>query len=130
MVSWRWSRASERAAGDGDLGADDVDGRGVGVGLGGGGEVGGAGGGGGVGEGGGFAGAAHGGVEVELGEAGAGVGLDHGVGAEHRLRGGEVLPRVGAEVVAAEDEVGAREGDRGRRWPRRSARKAAGVMPV
>ena len=52
-----------------------------------------------------LAGAAHRRVEVQLGEAGPGVGLDHHPRLGHGGLGAEALPGVGAEMVAAEDDA-------------------------
>src|SRR3954468_16576161 len=49
--------------------------------------------------------AAHGAVEVQLAESRGRKGADHHLGLFHRLLGGEALPGVGAEVVAAEDDA-------------------------
>ena len=97
--------AGAGAAGGRDLGADDeeeaVGGDRLGRRAG---ERGGAGDGLVVGQLGGLARAALGAVEVDLGEAGLGIGADHGVGLGHGLLRREVPPGLGAEVVAAEDD--------------------------
>ena len=56
-------------------------------------------------------GASHAGVEMQLGEAGPGVGLDHRLGPLHRLIGRQMLPWIGTEMIAAEDHSGGIKAD-------------------
>lgn len=94
------------AAGDGDLGADDVHGRGTGGGVFGGfAEIGGAGGDELLGEWGGVVGAGHAGVEMELAEAGGCVLSDHDLCGGHGFGGSGLLPGIGAEVIATEEDA-------------------------
>ena len=127
----------QRPARHGHLGADDIERRACPGALrgrfGDGGERGRACGDGLVTEGGGLAGAAHAGVEVELGEAGLGVGRDHRGGLLHRLGRRKVLPRVRAEMVAAEDQAVARGTRSARRSPPRrrgTGRRHAGIAAL
>ena len=48
---------------------------------------------------------------MQFGEAGPGVGVDHGFGPPHRLVRRQMLPRVGTKVIAAEDDPGRVETD-------------------
>ena len=59
----------------------------------------------------GFAFAAHAGVEMQFLVAGRRVGRDHVSCAGHRLRCRKMLPRVGAEMVAAENKARAGQAD-------------------
>ena len=43
-------------------------------------------------------------VEMELDESGARIGIDHDLGLRHGLIDREPLPRIGAEVIAAEQQ--------------------------
>lgn len=58
-----------------------------------------------------FAGAAHACIEMQLGEAGPRIGLDHRHGLGHGAFRWQMFPRVWAKVVAAEDDPLLREGD-------------------
>ena len=102
-----------RAARHGHLCADDVDGRRAAArgGLGHSSERSGAPGGDLVGERGALSGAAHAGVEMQLGKAGPGVGVDHRLRAPHGLVRGETLPGIGAQMIAPEDDAGGIEAD-------------------
>ena len=53
--------------------------------------------------------AAHAGVEMDLREARLDVSRDHRLGPLHRFVGRQMLPRIGPEVIAAEDEAGKRK---------------------
>ena len=61
-----------------------------------------------------IAGASHAGVEMQLGEAGGGIGIDHRDRLPHRLGGRQMLPRVRAEMVAAKDQAVERNARAGR----------------
>ena len=53
----------------------------------------------------GVAGAGHAGVEMDLGEAGFGVGAHHRLRLGHRRLGRLVPPRIGAKMITAEDQA-------------------------
>ena len=101
-------RGVRRAAGHRNLGPDDVDGRSMprarGRGLGSRGEAGGACRDDVVVQHGRVVGAAHAGVEMDLGVAGGGEIGHQDLGLRHRGVGGQSRPGIGAEMIAAEDE--------------------------
>ena len=73
-----------------------------------------------------FAGAAHAGVEMQLREASLRVGRDHRLRATHRLFRWQMLPRIGAEMVATQ-ESGVRARSRS---CRRSSRQSGESRPA